>query len=121
MVKPIQPSSYLTLKDVCSLLGVRPRQIQYLREVDILEPAVCVTGRGNSCLYSGVDVECIYIAVFELSDFSSDAKRRILDSLPKSGKMHTLRLRDNTEIHIDLEAIRSKVAILINSLVDCSS
>lgn len=105
----------LTLKEVCELLELTPRQVQYLREAGIVIPEVVTEGRGSACLYTKEDVQAVYLAAVELEDLLHVAKPAVLEAL-RAGR-EEVKIGPNTYIRVEMSAIRKLISELMNSPV----
>tara|TARA_B100000131_G_C17885291_1_gene519989 strand:+ start:319 stop:663 length:345 start_codon:yes stop_codon:yes gene_type:complete len=98
----------MTLSAVCALVGVSPRQVQYLREVGVVTPAVVSAGRGTSCMYSMADAVRIHIAAVELSGMEYEKRKEILDALASG--VDPIYLSDYCSISVEENKIREELS-----------
>jgi DNA-binding transcriptional MerR regulator len=91
-----------TLSDVAARLGVSARQIQYLREKNIVQPTYAQEGQGNYCFYTEEDIRKVYIALVVLDPFKPEAKKEILDILfGGSGSLRDIRISPHAVLRIE--------------------
>jgi len=116
-------SASLTLKQVTELLGVTPRQVQYLRENRVVMPSVMKRGRGNACLYDEFDVLKTYIALVELKGFSLEVKTVLLNRLDENPRASsiTVKVGNYTKFSLEVWPLAIWLRAKINETVDLKS
>ncbi len=93
------------------MLGVRLRQLQYLRETGVVVPSAVGRGRGHTSRYTYLDLLRAHLALGDLKDVSQAAQRVILADVeaapPKA--LRTWRLGDHTTITVDLAQVHREL------------
>ena len=100
----------MTLSQVCDLIGVSARKVQYLRENNIVVPHIQKSGRGRACLYSEDDAVWLWVALIELDGVAYEKRREIIESLRQD---QGASLGEFSEIRVRIEGVRKRVRSLI--------
>jgi len=100
-----RPPKYLTLSEVCDLIEVSSRQVQYLRETATVSPSVLGKGRGRPCLYSVRDIAYVWIAIVELAGLSYETKRTALQTPINESGCLQVHLSAHTTLTVNFLAV----------------
>jgi DNA-binding transcriptional MerR regulator len=101
----------MTLSQVCDLLGVSARKVQYLRENNIVIPHTQKNGRGRACLYSEDDAVWLWVALVELDGVVYEKRREIITSLRQDQEAS---LGEFSEIRVCIEDVQKRIQSLIH-------
>ena len=96
----------MTLSQLCDLLCVPARKVQYLRENKIVTPQTLVAGRGKACLYTEEDAVWVWIAIVELDGIDYEKRREIINAARDGNGIN---LGEFSEISIRIDDVRKKV------------
>ena len=114
MAHPRGSTKGLTLKQVAKVLDVSPRQIQYLREIQLVEPQEIGLGRGRFCRYSDEDIMWLYLVLVELKAVDYTVTRKIVETAKSTSKgTLDVPLGPTSRLKIDLQVLSRAVAEIL--------
>ncbi len=99
-------STSMTLSQLCDVLNISARKVQYLREQNIVVPTVVGVGRGRPCLYTVEDAVLVWVALIELDGMDYEMRRKIILSISEDCSAP---IGNFSSISVAMRDIRNKI------------
>lgn len=101
-----------SLGQVTKILNVSPRQVQWLREKEVVEPHI-MSPTGGRCLYAHEDVVMLFVALVALAGCSMEIKRGACAKLRDKHEGAAVLAAPWVHVRIDMAGVREQVRLLL--------
>jgi hypothetical protein len=106
MVEQSEDSKGLSLSHVAKLLGTPARQVQYLREQDVLVPSVIGRGRGGRCYYTFDEVFLAYVLLTVFGFLKTEGKRKVVEHIKAHPTSNSIEVGKGIILKANLRALK---------------
>ena len=102
-----------SLGQVTKALEVSPRQVQWLREKEVVVPHI-VSPTGGRCLYAHEDVVMLFVALTVLAGCSMEIKRGACAELRDVSEEAAVLAAPWVHVRVDMAGVREQVRLLLH-------